>query len=633
MEENNKLETNTDSSGSGSMLYGGGAQPQEPESGQSYAYGTEPRQPEQTHPVQLAKSSPQEPDPQGTAQGQPPQGATPVQLAKQPSVPEQSQPWQPSPMPQGQFYQAGNGQPGQNPMGFGPMQVPPPVQGAPAARPKKNHAGLVVGILCAAAVVIVVAIGALAAKSFLGGGGPEKQLAKGFANMGREMAAYQSSVAKDIGLADLNRLKETKPMRTSIDFSFTDPSATGSITSVAFGVDGVTDYKKKMAKYDVSLGTYGINMDIGSIIAADNTLYVSVPIVFHEEVYSLDLTNLGRDFNRSAWASLMEETLPEDYGLTLFSGKKAAGAEKARESELAKIWDRQRSITADSMKFETIRQKREFTFDGTFAEYGGVRVTMDKDAYNKSMEAMRDDILASDTYSAFMEGYRTTYAGDFDEFKKEMDYVIGQLFGLRLEQDFVADFYLDKKGRIVNISTPEDIPVSGQDMDIDSFAIDIDFSGTERALDSIEGGIYMQSGDEILYMGISRTAVITEDYYSEDLTLRLQEDSSDDELTFWYANDWGYDDQTFDLKMALEVPGTSLRFTAEGAYTDIVKGEGYTFRLDHGTITVDDEDLLLMTGSIETEPTDDVIEVPEKATNVLEMSESDIMSLFYGMLQ
>lgn len=82
----------------------------------------------------------------------------------------------------------------------------------------------------------------------------------------------------------------------------------------------------------------------------------------------------------------------------------------------------------------------------------------------------------------------------------------------------------------------------------------------------------------------------------------------------------------------LDVPGTSLEFRAEGAYTDIVKGKGYTLRLNHGAITIDGEDFLLMTGSIETEPAENTIEVPENATDVLKMSESDITGLLYGGL-
>ncbi len=310
----------------------------------------------------------------------------------------------------GQFGQPGYyGQPGQGAMGGGPMQVSPPVQGASAGKHGKNKAGLVVGILCAAAVVIFIGIGVLVSKSLLGGG-PKRQLAKGFANMAKEMAAYQSSVAEDIGLVELNKLKDTKPMRTNIDVSFTDPNATGSINSVDLGVDAVTDYREKMAEFDVSLGTYGIDMQIGSITAADNTLYVSVPLLFHDEVYSLDLTNLGRDFNNSAWSSLMGEKLPEDYALTLFCDRKMSDSTgEGAESRFLEILNEHGGVTEESVQYETIRQKREFVLGGTSVECGGVRVTIDKDAYNETMENMKEAFLASDIYKTIMEQYQTTY--------------------------------------------------------------------------------------------------------------------------------------------------------------------------------------------------------------------------------
>lgn len=652
MEENNKFETNTDSSGSGSMLYGAEPEPQTEGSGHSAVYGdefqpqntapSEPLQlsePQNTEPVQLTKpseqSEPQNTEPVQLTKPSEQQSATePVQLTKpsQNTEPVQSTAplevsQQPVPPQQGQFYQPGNGQPYQNPMGYGPMQVPPPVQGAPSAKPKKNMAGLVVGILCAAAVVLVIVIGVLVSRSLLGGGGPQRQLAKGIANMAQEMAAYQSSVAEDIGLDAINQLKDKEPVNTRIAFKITDPSATGSLDSVDIKVDGVTDYGKKMAEYDLGVGAYGFSLDIASVIAADNTVYLSVPMVFQESIYSLELTDLGKNFNNSAWSSLMEQTMPEDYSLTLFGDKDTDNG----ETEFQNILDRQSSITADSMKFETISQKKAFTVDGAMVEYGGVRVTIDRDAYNESMEAMRDDILASDFYQNFMEGYRTTYAADFDELKNSMDDMIGQIFGIRVEQDIVLDFYLDQEGRIVNISTPEDLMVSGQDIGVDSIAVDIDFLGTERTLDSIEGGFYMQSGDEILYIGMSRTADITDDYYSENLMLVMQDDNSDDDITFRYSNKWGYEDQTFDLEMSIEVPESSMEIRADGGYTDIVKGESYTFQLNHGALTIDGEDLLLLTGSIGIEPAENEIEVPDNAIDVLKMSESDIEDLLYGL--
>ncbi|MDE6621053.1 MAG: hypothetical protein K2K74_11315 [Lachnospiraceae bacterium] len=648
MEENNKNETNKDSSGSEGLLYGADPYEEVKESGNSLAYGAE-SQSQQTVPVQLGKLSESGNQDMAPVQlGKPSESdhrdAVPVQLSKSPNIDSQTAQSSPAqfyqteisrPMGQNPYTQQVDGNlANQNPMGFGPIQVPPPIQGVPEAKPKKKKTGLVAGVLCAAAVVIAIAAGGLFFKSLLGGGDPRAQLAKGMANMAQEMAAYQGAVAEDIDFTALNQLKDTSPIHTRIDMSFTDPSSTGSIDNIAVALDGVTDYQNEMAEYGVSVGAFGFKMNVGSIVAADNTLYLSAPLVFQKEVYSLELTNLGRDFNDSAWSDLLYETLPEDYSLTLFGDDAASDDSEGTlvVSELEKIFGRQGVSLAESMTFEEIGQKRAFAFDGTAAEYGGVQVTMDKDAYNEAIEAMKDDILASDYYTDMMKGYETAYGSDFDEFKAEMDNVIEQIFGIRYEQDVVIDFYLDKKGRIVNISTPQDIAVSSEYSDVDSFAIDINFSGQERALDSIEGGIYMQSGDEILFMEISRKAGITDEYYDEDLTLRIQESSSDDEITFWYTNQWGYQDRTFDLQMLLEVPDGSIEIRADGAFTDIVKGERYTFELNHGAITIDGEDLLLMTGSITTEPTENTVEVPENATNIFEMSSEEINSLLYDIL-
>ncbi len=551
----------------------------------------------------------------------------PVELTK-PVAPEAEQ----NPMQSQSVYQS-QGFMGGDLMGFGSVQNPPPVQGAPASRPKKKKTGLIAGLLCAAAVVIAIGVSVLLVKSLFGDNA-KNQLARGFANMTKEMAAYQNSVAEDIGFVELNKLKKTKPMHTNIDLSFTDPQSSGTFSNVGVEIDAVTDYSKKMAEYDLSLGTYGIEMSVGKVVAADNTLYLSVPIIFQDQVYSLDLTNLGRDFNKSAWSKIINETLPEDYSLTLFEDTDVTESIKnaGEMGELYTLFQKQGKVIASATKIETLKEKRELSLDEDFVEYGGVQVTVDKDAYNQAMETLCDDILNSNYYAEFMRGYETTFRGDFDELKEQMDSAIEHIFGTRFEQDIVLDFYLDKKGRIVNISTPEDLEISSEYTNLDYLSVDITFSGTERALDCIEGGVYLQAGEEILYFGISRMAEITEDSYIEDLTFVLQDNRSSDEITFGYTGSWGYEDQSYEMQMEMNTPESSLGLSAEGAYTNIEKGERYTIEIDNAAITIDGEDLLLMTGSMSTEPAENQIEVPEKSTNVLEMSEGDITSLLYGTL-
>ncbi len=676
MEENNKYETKENSSGS--ALYSTEPQPQERENIYSSAYGTKlesqeavspikPTETEETQkieplpqPVELTKpvapeaeqnpmqsqsvelTKPVAPEAeQNPMQSQPveltkpvapeaeqnPMQSQPVELTK-PVAPEAEQ----NPMQSQSVYQS-QGFMGGDLMGFGSVQNPPPVQGAPASRPKKKKTGLIAGLLCAAAVVIAIGVSVLLVKSLFGDNA-KNQLARGFANMTKEMAAYQNSVAEDIGFVELNKLKKTKPMHTNIDLSFTDPQSSGTFSNVGVEIDAVTDYSKKMAEYDLSLGTYGIEMSVGKVVAADNTLYLSVPIIFQDQVYSLDLTNLGRDFNKSAWSKIINETLPEDYSLTLFEDTDVTESIKnaGEMGELYTLFQKQGKVIASATKIETLKEKRELSLDEDFVEYGGVQVTVDKDAYNQAMETLCDDILNSNYYAEFMRGYETTFRGDFDELKEQMDSAIEHIFGTRFEQDIVLDFYLDKKGRIVNISTPEDLEISSEYTNLDYLSVDITFSGTERALDCIEGGVYLQAGEEILYFGISRMAEITEDSYIEDLTFVLQDNRSSDEITFGYTGSWGYEDQSYEMQMEMNTPESSLGLSAEGAYTNIEKGERYTIEIDNAAITIDGEDLLLMTGSMSTEPAENQIEVPEKSTNVLEMSEGDITSLLYGTL-
>ena len=427
MEENNKYKTKENDSGS--ALYGTEPQPQEDENVYSSVYGTKlepqeevlsaqqrnPIEPERIEPlpdpVSLTKPNESEPE-------QPePIKPEPVSLTK----PNEPEPIKPEPEQSQSVFQHQDFM-GGDAMGFGPVQAPPPAQGAPAPKPKKKKTGLIAGLLCAAAVVIVIGVGVLLVKSLFGDDA-KNQLARGFANMTKEMAAYQNSVAEDIGIVELNKRKTTNPMHTNIDLSFTDPQSSGTFSNVGVEIDAVTDYSKKMAECDLSLGTYGIEMSIGKLVAADNTLYLSAPIVFQDQVYSLDLTNLGRDFNKSAWSKIINETLPEDYSLKLFEDTDVTESiKKAGEmGELYELFQKQSKVIAGATKIETLKEKREFSFDEDSAEYGGVQVTVDKDAYNQAMETLCDDILNSNYYTEFMQGYETTFRGDFDEIKEKID--------------------------------------------------------------------------------------------------------------------------------------------------------------------------------------------------------------------
>ena len=86
------------------------------------------------------------------------------------------------------------------------------------------------------------------------------------------------------------------------------------------------------------------------------------------------------------------------------------------------------------------------------------------------------------------------------------------------------------------------------------------------------------------------------------------------------------------MQMSLDADDNSIGLRADGSVMDIVKGEGYTFQIDHAAISSDEGDLLLMTGSIMTEATENKIEVPKRAKSFLDMTSSEIQELFYDAL-
>lgn len=447
MEENNKSGSNINSSLYESSLYGTQPQPPAEESGQSSVYGQQNTQP----PVQLNEPPVRQTDIQGQV---------PVSLEK-PNHQEQPQPVMPE-----QIYQAVN--PNQiNPNQLNPNQLNNgcqlnyyngqynvqqmnPNQGIQYAHPKKNKTGLIIGI-AAAAVMILIVVCLFLVKSLFAG--PQRQLAKGMLNMKKEMEAYSSSISEEIGFDELRAFRKNQPMHTNLDVSFTDPNASGKFDNVSIEIDAISDIKNKQAEFDLKVGTYGIDMEIGSVVADSDILYFSSPLVLKEDVYCLKMESLGRDFNNSAWAKLFNTTIPDDTSYTLFKEKDDNLEENSKAAlEFGRIIGKHNKRMAGAITYAFIKEKREFTNDGALKEFGGVQVTVDKETYNASVEMMKDDILSSDFYADYLDSHKSAYGSSFDDYKKELDGVIEQILGIRFENDPVLNFYLDKKGRIINIS-------------------------------------------------------------------------------------------------------------------------------------------------------------------------------------
>lgn len=574
-----------------------------------------------TESVSLSKEQPQQSDTAATGQ----QGTTPsfaqvVQNYQQSGTNAGQQGGMNSPFgAQNQTYTGGY-------QGGGmPMGTPQP--------PKKSKAGIIFAV---AAVVAVVLVGVLAWRVFrdpLAGTDPQKLYEQGMDIMAKEMETYNSSISEDIGFDEITAFQRENPMQFQADMTFVLPESY-DYENIDFDInmDLVTDWKNKKASAELGVGAYGMTLPIGELVTdgASNSIFFQCPIV-SEEVYSVELTDFGKKFNESAWARFLESELPEDYTMELFSENMEAAETEQSQAELSDIFAKFTDALQSARELTAVREKKAVWIGDKEVKCSGVAIRIPKESINEYLKSLKDDIMGSQYYQEVLDSAaaRNALSGvDLEKFKQEADEMMELFLGLQLEEDFVCHTYFDAKGRIVNISTPQDIPVEGDG--VDAIAMDFNFTGEERAMDTISGRFYFKSSSDEVYIGIDRSAKVSEEWYKEDIELSLGETGQVEDLIVKYKNDWNYQEKSFDILLALEAESEELSISGSGEFQNIEKGKGYTLKLDNVTLNIDDEDLLIMSGSIATEPTDKEVEVPALSIDFLDMSMEDIEALING---
>ncbi len=520
---------------------------------------------------------------------------------------------------------------GQPLYGGQPNFVPGQMQNSQGPKPKKKMAGVMIGILAVASVALIVVLGSILSKTLFRKEDPKVLVEKGMENMTLEMEAYTSSIAEEIGVEALETFRNNQSVHSNIDLSFTAPYAL-DMDNINVELDAIVDYKNKKAMCELIVGAYGFDLSAGEFVASDNTLYVESPFFLGDNVYSVNLDNLGSEFNRSAWSDILGMELDENQIYTLFGATETVESNQYDE-ELKALAQKYSDKIAEAASYELLDTKKEFELGDKMVSCRGVSYTVPKDVYNEMIIGINKDIQESEFYTSIlteMVEEASAYDVDIDELRTEVNEFLDEALSIRLEQDYVVNFYLDPKGRIINISTPKDIAVKGDGINIDAFSIDIQFTGQERTLDEIEGGIYFRTGSRVLYLGIEREASVTQDMYSEDILLLLQEDNHEEDITFRYWNDWSYTDKTYDLRFSIDSGDANMIISADGGFSDIVPGEGYTFHINNAVLNIDGEDLLIISGKIKTGAAKEEIKVPSHSTNLLEMSELEIWNLLSG---
>ena len=443
---------------------------------------------------------------------------------------------------------------------------------------KKNNAALIIGILAA----ILVAAAAASAAVFVGKKlmkSPKERMDEGFDMMSSELSDYSGILSEKIDFDAIGEFGKTGTLRTSTDVSVNVPDIQKG--SMNLKIDALTNTSEKLASCRIGAGMYGVKLDIGEIAAAPDALYITSP-VFVKDAYRLDLTDISGKFNNSAWSSIAGTQLPEGFALELF----ATEDDYNPLNEIKDIFSESVKSAWENAAFEKIEEKK--------ADLYGVRVTIGKDSADECIEKFKQGMLESRYYEMLVNT-----ASEFQDYaaaKEQMDQAIEDAFSSKLKTDVVLDFYLDKKGRIVNIVTQSDIELDN------GFSIeaDINFTGEERALDSME------------------------------CNAALKKDGN--AVSILYKNKLDTEEMSFDMELSADADGSIISFKADGGFEDMVKGERCTFRINNLSLEADSSEIFHASATMELEISDKLPDIPENYVNLLGMSQMEIYALFYEIM-
>ncbi|MCM1182492.1 MAG: hypothetical protein NC337_03855 [Roseburia sp.] len=564
--------------------------------------------------------------------------------------PQQSFGQSPNASPQQPFGQSPNANPqqpfGQSPnanpqppfgqqAGFGGQINPPqppygqqPNPGLQYEKPKKNRTA---GIVIAVIAVLVVLVGGVGAFLLLRGSfqskDPEKMLQQALELRQKENEAYTAALDELLGMTAVRERQEEEPYHANINLSFTIPFSY-DLDNISIEVDAVTDKRNEEGAYELSVGTYGFTMSVGSMTMADDVIYFSVPLLFRD-TYHIDLETIEEDVKNSPWVKAMVPELSEEFSPEIF---KNIADEAAMQAELEALMEKYTALLAEDRELALLSEPKEFTLHGKTQKCSGVSITIGKDRMNEWLEGFKTDFMDTAYYKYLKDMIDVELdEADFEDYGQDVDAFMETMLGMHFEQDYVINVYMDSKGRIINQSTPEDIHVSNSAIEL--FSIDINYLGDERAMDTVDCFCYFKTADSSWYFGLDRNAEVSDEVYEENWKLSFGEVDGA-ELSLEYQNDWSRSDREFDMGITLLMKDAygyteNLALTAEGAFTGVVAGDTYTLEIDNATLEYDNETVVIMSGRILSEFTNKAIEVPGNSTNIFDLTEDELEDLLF----
>lgn len=500
----------------------------------------------------------------------------------------------------------------------------PPV--APAENGKKKKGK---GVVLALVIVLALAVlGAGAFFLFKGlGGSPEAKLKKGFENLQKEMEAYGNPLEKEIDFKTIGQMMATGASETNLSLNLTAPA----LLQGTLGMDIFVkqDFPNKLLDTRLAFSFANIPMVEGSVLAEGNQVYIDIPSLL-PNAYFINTDTFGADYNASPWAWMVGYDVEEELSFDMFADADAQKDAEAIVKDAEEFFAEQAAALKEAMTITKAEDKVEITrADGKTMSCSGVRVVIEKAAVNDFVEAYLDMFMESSYMQQVLAMQAEAYAGymDADEVADMFAEEFKSMFAC-FKNDLELCIYLDGKGRIVSVTTPEKIKFKGSA--ITAVDVKLEFTGTDRAMDEINGSIKFSTPYGDLNAKITRTAEITKETTTDRIKVKLT-NPDDENMEFVYNSEWNLEEKEFAKNFSLSFDEETALLELEGRYTDIEKGESFTIELGKADLSFAGERLLGLFGTISVAPLSEDIEMPSDAKDLFGLSMEEFGALGYSI--
>lgn len=477
--------------------------------------------------------------------------------------------------------------------------------------------------------VILVVIIAAGAAAYVLLNSPKARLAKGVANMLKELSAYDDKVSEKINRPLLAENKRKSPHTTTVDLTVTVPED-DDMGNLNITMNAGLDYTNRLADIDFKLGVFHLNLIEGNMIVDNNQMYVSLPKLL-KDTYSMKLDTLGADYNRSEWKNELEYELEEDFSLDIF--------EEEQESEYDDVDEIQEQLEADisllknSISIGKVPEKVTIQRSGKDYKCSGVSVTIPRDAMNTFLDRFQEEFMNSSLYqdevTRTVEEYATAYFVK-EDIQEMVDEYTNDILGIRCKNDLTLYLYMDSHSHILRIATPSKIEF--KDSNLKGIQMKADFTGTDRTLDVINAECTVETVDETETFEFGRDASVTNEIYDENITFDYIDNNNTTVLSLGYTNTWNLTNAEFDSKVSIKMEDESAELSAEGGYSNIIEGEGYTLDISTASLVLDGETIVRTAGTISIAPGMKETTVPEQSVSFFDMDSTAIYSMLYEMI-